>query len=90
MAIRNSKVSKSCSTTRVLTLDNRTGDASFAECKADIDIILEGNRNVVFEIVTGITLSQAMAERRTQREFSQQAVFSAHRAKIAVGGLWRV
>jgi len=74
LAIRNSKVSKSCSTTRVLTLGNRTGDVSFAECEADIDKILEGNRNVVFEIVKGITLAQAMAERRTQREFSQQAV----------------
>lgn len=46
----------------------------FAECKADIGKIQEDEPNVVFDIVTGITLAQAMAERRTHREFSQQAV----------------
>lgn len=74
MAILNSKASKSCSTTRVLTRGYRTGDVSFAECKADIDKILEDSSDVEFEIVTSMTLAQAMAERRTQREFSQQAV----------------
>ena len=74
MAILNSKASKSCSTTRVLTPGNRIGDASLAECRADIDKRLEGKPNAGFEIMTGTTLAQAMAARRTQREFSQQAV----------------
>jgi hypothetical protein len=44
------------------------------DATADIGDILENKPDVVFEIVTSMTLVQAIAHRRTQREFSQQAV----------------